>query len=283
MSLVITGATGHLGRLVVESLLERGVDPSTIVATGRRVEALADLAERGVGIAALDFDDPASIATAVAGASTVLLVSGSVPGNRVAQHSAVIDAAVAAGVQRIVYTSITHADTTELVLAPEHKATEQVLMDAAIDVTILRNGWYTENYADLIDIAAATGEVTASVGDARVASATRRDFADAAAVVLTDDAHANRTYELSGDVAWNFDDLAAALAEITGREVSYRPLTPEQHREQLLAAGLDDGTAGFVVALDAGIRSGALAETPGELSALIGRPTTPLVDGLRGA
>jgi NAD(P)H dehydrogenase (quinone) len=280
MSLVITGATGQLGRLVVESLLARGTAASDIVATGRSIDKLADLAERGVAVAALDYTDASSVAAVVKPGDTLLLVSGSEVGQRTAQHATVIAAAKEAGVARIVYTSAPQATTSALVLAPEHKATEENLVASGVPFTILRNGWYTENYAGEIERGRENGAIVGSVGEGRVSSASRKDYADAAAVVLTEGGHDGAVYELSGDTAWNFDDLAAAIAGIVGREVVYNNLTPEEHTALLLSFGLDEGTAGFVVALDGNIRDGLLGETSGDLARLIGRPTTPLAEGL---
>ena len=278
MTILVTGATGQLGRLVVQSLLERGADPQSIVAGARDTAKAADL---GVRVAHLDYTDPRSIAAALDGVDSVLLISGSEVGQRVPQHRAVIDAARDAGVSKFVYTSAPKATTSDLVLAPEHKATEEAIAEAGLPAVILRNNWYTENYAADLARAADTGVVAAGAGDGRVASASRKDFADAAAAVLLEDGHIGQIYELGGDVAWTYDDLAAAIAEISGREVEYRRLTPDEQAEALRAAGLDEGTVGFVVALDAGIAGGALADTDGTLARLIGRPTTPLVDGLR--
>lgn len=278
MTILVTGATGQLGRLVIQSLLERGADPQSIVAGARDTAKAADL---GVRVARLDYTDPSSIAAALDGVDTVLLISGSEVGRRAQQHQAVIDAAKAAGVTKFVYTSAPKATTSDLVLAPEHKATEEAISEAGLPAVILRNNWYTENYAADLARAAETGVVAAGAGDGRVASASRKDFADAAAAVLLEDGHLGQVYELGGDIAWSYDDLAAAIAEITGRDVEYRRLAPDEQAEALRAAGLDEGTVGFVVALDAGIAGGALADTDGTLARLIGRPTTPLVDGLR--
>ncbi|MGY1704594.1 SDR family oxidoreductase [Geodermatophilus sp. SYSU D00697] len=281
MSVVVTGATGSLGRLVVEELLTRGVAPGDVVAGGRAVERLADLADRGVRTARIDYDDPATLDAVLSAGDVLLLVSGSVPGVRVAQHRAVVDAAVRAGIARIAYTSILGADDSPLSLAPDHQATERMIRDSGLPFTLLRNGWYTENHASGLTQAKGTGVVTGSAGDGRVASATRADYAAATAAVLTAEGAENAVHELSGDTAWGFDDLAAAYGELLGREVTYQRLTPEEHQAALEAAGLDAGTAGFVVALDGGIRAGALARTTGDLSRLAGRPTTPLLEGLR--
>lgn len=281
MTILVTGASGHLGRLVVESLLARGVAPAEIRAGARDTAKIADLAEQGVQTVRLDYTDAASVASAVAGADRVLLVSGTEMGQRATQHAAVISAAAAAGVSQFVYTSAPRATTSSLVLAPEHKATEEAIAASGVPATILRNNWYTENYLSNVAQAGASGVLSASVGDGRVASASRRDFAEAAAVVLTSEGHVGQVYELGGDVAWNFDELAAAISELSGREVVYTPLSTEEHAAQLAGFGLDEGTIGFVTALDANIRDGALAEVTGELSRLIGRPTTPLLEGLR--
>lgn len=283
MTIAVTGTSGHLGRLVVESLLARGAAPADVVALARSTAKVADLAQRGVVVREADYDRPETLAPALDGVEVLVLVSGSAVGQRVRQHGAVIDAAKGAGVRRVVYTSAPHADTSPLILAPEHKATEGLLAASGLTTTVLRNGWYTENYLPDVERARETGEIVASVGDGRVASASRADYAEAAAVVAlaTDGAHDDAVHELTGDVAWDFDELARTVTELLGRPVTYRSVEPEEQREALLAAGLDEGTAGFLVALDADTRAGLLAETTGVLAGLIGRPTTPLADGLR--
>jgi NAD(P)H dehydrogenase (quinone) len=281
MTILVTGATGQLGRLVIDSLISRGAEPGSIVAGARDTAKASDLADRGVTVAALDYSDPATIAAALDGVDTVLLISGSEVGRRTAQHQAVIDAAAAAGVSKFVYTSAPKATTTDLVLAPEHKATEEAIAAAGLPAVILRNNWYTENYARDLTTASESGVVTASVGDGRVASASRADYADAAAAVLLTDGHIGEIYELGGDVAWDYSELAEAFSEVTGRPVTYQSLATDAYAAALASAGLDAGTIGFITALDSGIRGGALADSDGTLSRLIGRPTTPLVEGLR--
>jgi len=283
MSILVTGASGHLGRLVVESLLARGVAADTIVAGARKVESIADLAERGIHTVPLDYTDTASIDAALEGVDHVLLVSSSEVGQRATQHANVITAALKAGVEHLVYTSAPAATTSALVLAPEHKATEEAIVASGIPATILRNGWYTENYAGTIAQAAATGEIVASVGDGLVASASRKDYAEAAAVVLSEPGHIGKIYELSGDVAWHHTELASVISTIAGVDVAYRPVSPEEHAAILTSVGLDEGTVGFVVALDGNTRDGLLAVTTGDLSRLIGRATTPLAEGLAAA
>jgi len=283
MSVVVTGATGHLGRLVVESLLAGGTNPGEVIATGRRVDTLADLAARGVQVRRADFTEPSSLVSAFDGASDVLLVSGSEVGRRVEQHANVLEAIRAIGARRVVYTSAPMADTSPLVLAPEHKATEELIHASGLAFTILRNNWYTENFLGDLAQARATGEIVSSVGDGRVASAPRSDFAAAAATVLTAGGHDGAVYELSGDVAWDVDELAAAVATVIGRPVVYRAVTPEERLQGLLAAGLDEGAAGFVVALEGNTRDGLLAGTSGALGRLLGRPTVGLVEALTAA
>ena len=278
MTILVTATSGPFGRLVVESLLASGVPANQIRAGARTVEKAADL---GVEVVHLDYSDPASLGTALVGVDSLLLVSGSEVGQRVTQHGNVIDAAAAAGVSHLVYTSAPAATTSALVLAPEHKATEEAIAASGIPATILRNSWYTENYTSVVEQARATGEIVSSVGDGRVASASRRDYADAAAAVLTNPEHIGATYELSGDRAWDFTELAAVASDLIGSPVTYRAVSPEEHAEYLAAAGLDEGTVGFVVALDGNIRDGLLAVTTGDLGRIIGRPTTPLAEGLR--
>jgi NAD(P)H dehydrogenase (quinone) len=281
MTILVTAASGQLGRLVLDSLLARGVAPGDLRAGARTPDSLAEYAERGVDVVHLDYNDAATVAAAVKGADGVLLVSGTELGRRVDQHRGVIDAAAAAGVGHLVYTSAPKADGTTLVLAPEHIATEELVRASGVPFTILRNNWYAENYAQDLATARATGTLVSSAGDGRVASAARADFAEAAAVVLTEPGHAGQVYELAGDEAWTFDVLAAALAEVLGQDVELRQVSTEEHVALLEGVGLDAGTAGFVAALDGNIRDGELAFTDGTLSRLIGHPTTTLVDALR--
>jgi len=281
-TIALTGATGQLGRLVVDALLET-VPASSLVAIVRDAGKAADLSALGVDVRVAPYESVADLTQALDGVDRLLLISASEPGQRVAEHGNVIAAAVQNGVTRLVYTSVTRADTTDLVLAPEHKATEAALVASGLTYTILRNNWYTENYLGSVQAAAATGQLIGSAGKGRVASASRIDFADAAAATLTTDGHDNTIYELGGDTAWTMPDLATAIAEVTGSPVSYVDVSHDEHVDALVAAGLPAGTAGFIAAVDGNIASGALAGPTGELSRLIGRPTTPLVDGLRAA
>ncbi|AMM20483.1 NAD(P)-dependent oxidoreductase [Frondihabitans sp. PAMC 28766] len=283
MSIIVTAATGQLGSLVVEKLLERGAAPETVTATARDESRLKVFADRGVKTATLDYTKPDTIASAIHPGDVVILISGDAVGQRVPQHQAVIDAAAAAGAARIVYTSAPAATDTTLILAPEHKATEELIAASGVPSVILRNGWYTENYVAALESGRDRGEIVESVGDGRVASASRVDYAEAAAVAALDESLAGQVLELSGDYAWNFDELAATVAGIVGKRVVYRSVTPDEHLEILKSAGLDEGTAGFLVALDGNIREGLLAVTTGDLARIIGRPTTPLAEGLAAA
>lgn len=283
MLLAVTGATGHLGRLAIESLIERGTPAGDIVAIGRSVDRIADLQERGVQVRAADYAKPQELAAALEGVDRLLFISSSAVGQRVAQHRNVVNAAQAAGVGFIAYTSAPKADSTDLALAPEHKATEELIRASGIPFAMLRNNWYTENYFQVLEQAQYTGLIIASLGDGTVASASRRDYAEAAAVVLAGEGHEGRVYELAGDTAWGYDDLAATLTDLLEREVSYRRVSSKEHRKILTKAGVPMAQAAFVVTLDANTKNGALADASGELSALIGRPTTPLRDTLAQA
>ncbi len=281
MSIVVTGATGQLGRLIIERLIARGTARADIIAAGRNAERLAAVSSLGVKSAVIDLAQPETLDAAFAGSDILVLVSSSEVGQRVQQHLNAIAAAKRAGITRIVYTSAPRADISPLILAPDHKATERALRDSGITFTILRNNWYTENYASALATAAVSGTYADSTRGGLVGSASRIDFADAAAAVLTTPGHENATYELAGDVAWDGAHLAAVMSEVLGAPVAYESLTPEAHVAALTAAGLDAETVGFLVSLDQNIHDGLLAETTGDLARLIGRPTTPLVEGLR--
>lgn len=283
MTILVTGASGKLGRLTIDALLARGASPADVVAGARTPDAIADLAARGIRTVELDYNVPETITAALQDVDAVLLVSGSEPGRRLAGHKNVIDAAVAAGVGKLVYTSAPKATSVEWALAADHRATEQALGESGLPFVVVRNNWYTENYTQDVLRAADSGVIAASVGDGRVASASRADFAEGAAVVLLAEGHLGRTYEFAGDVSWDYDELAAAASEILGRDVAYARLSTAEHVAALEGAGLDAETARFVTGIDTAIRDGVLADSDGTLSRLIGRPTTPLVGGLRAA
>jgi NAD(P)H dehydrogenase (quinone) len=282
MTIAVTAATGQLGTLVIDALLDR-TTPDQLVAIVRDPAKADSLVARGIDVRIAAYDDPAALETALAGVDTVLLISGNEIGQRATQHRNVIDAAVAQGVARLVYTSAPQVDTSTLPVAPEHLETERHLAAVGIEHVLLRNGWYSENYLPALETAAATGSVLTSAGEGRVASAARRDFAEAAAVVLTADGPLKPVYELAGDVAWTHADLAAAFSDVLGRPVAVADVSADEQSAILASAGLDDGLIGFLVATDASIARGELALATGDLSALIGRPTTPIVETFRAA
>lgn len=283
MTILITGASGQLGTLVVDALLERGAAPSDIVAGARNVGKLDALAARGVRTAHVDYDDPATISAALDGVDTVLLISGSEPGKRLAGHKNVVAAAAAAGVSKLAYTSAPKATSFDWPLGAEHRATEEAIAASGLPAVILRNDWYSENYIRALQGAADSGVIAAAVGDGKVAPAPRADYAAAAAVVLLEDGHVGEVYELAGDESLSYDDIAAAAGQALGREVTYVRLTHDDYIAQLTGAGLDADAAAFVASIDAGIRAGVLADADGTLSRLIGRPTTALADTFRAA
>jgi len=280
--IVVTGATGRLGRLVIGELAGR-VPASQIIAAVRSPEKAADLAERGVQVRKADYDDPATLGPAFEGATKILLISGSEVGRRVDQHNAVVDAAKAAGAGLLAYTSILHADTSPLGLAPEHKATEEYIRASGLPFVFLRNGWYHENYIPAARQGARSGIIPGSARDGRIASAARADFAAAAAAVLTGEGHRSAVYELTGDVAWSLPELAALVSELSGAPVEYQNLPVAEYAKILEANGLPAPVAAMFAQTDADIADGWLGATPGDLSRLIGRPTTPLRDTLAEA
>ncbi|HTW17805.1 MAG TPA: SDR family oxidoreductase [Nocardioides sp.] len=283
MTVLVTGTSGHLGRLTVLALLDRGVPASEIVATARDLTAIADLAERGVQTRRADYGDPASLDAALAGVDRVLLVSSNAVGARLEHHRNVIDAAARADVALLAYTSVLRADTSSLGLAADHLATEDALKQSGVPFTLLRNGWYTENYTENTAAALASGQVLGAAGEGRISAATRRDFAEAAAVVLAEGEHAGAVYELAGDDAFTMAEYAAALGAATGQEIAYTDLPAEEYAAALESAGVPAPFAQLLAGSDVGIAAGDLEDRSGTLSRLIGRPTTPLADALRDA
>lgn len=249
----------------------------------RDKEKAAALAARGVELRIADYDRPESLAGAFRSGDRVLLISGSEVGKRVAQHTSVIDAAKAAGVAQLAYTGVLGGPDADFTLADEHKATEQLILDSGLPYTFLRNGWYTENYTANLAPVLEHRAVLANAGEGRVASATRADYAAAAAAVLTGDGHLNTAYELSGDTAWSLAEYAALLSELTGEEIPYKNVPAAAHQEVLVGAGLPEGFAAILVDVDEAIGRGRLAGTSGDLARLIGRPTTPLAETVRAA
>ncbi|HKT00092.1 MAG TPA: SDR family oxidoreductase [Rugosimonospora sp.] len=278
--ITVTGATGHLGRLVIAELLERGVPAGEIVAAVRSPEKAADLAAKGVVVRRADYTDPDSLAAAFAGTGKLLLISGSEVGQRVAQHRNAIAAAVAAGVSQIVYTSILYADTTSNPLGPEHLATEGLLRESGLPFVVLRNGWYLENYTENLAPALQSGVILGSAGEGRISAAARADYAAAAAAVLTGDVPGGTVYELGGDAAFSMAELAAEVSRQSSKEIAYRDLPEQEYAAALTGFGLPEAYAGMLAGSDVSIASGVLYVDSRQLSALAGRPTTTLADAV---
>ena len=283
MTFVITGATGSLGRLVVEALLDQNVPAGQIVATGRDLAKIADLAERGVQVRPVDYNDPQSLRQAFRGAEKVLLISGSEVGQRIEQHRNAINAAQEAGAALIAYTSVANADNTGMQLAAEHQATEEVLRASGVPFTLLRNGWYLENYTGQLAVHLQHGAVLGSAGEGKVSAAARADYAQAAAAVLLKEGQAGKVYELGGDQAFTLNDLAEEITAVTGQPVRYQDLPAEQYAKVLQDAGLPEAYAAILADSDLGIARGDLLVTGSDLSSLIGRPTTPLREAVQAA
>ena len=273
--IVITGATGQLGRLVIQSLLNK-LPASQIVAAVRNPARAADLAALGVQVRKADYTDPALLEAAFQGAEKVLLISSSEIGQRAAQHRNVIDAAKKAGVSLVAYTSILHADRSPLGLAAEHAATEAYLRESGMPNVLLRNGWYTENYLASVPPALQHGAFIGSAGEGRIASAARADYAEAAAVALTTPGQAGKVYELAGDDSYTLTEFAAELSRQSGKPVPYVNLPEADYKAALLGAGLPEPIANLLADSDVGASKGGLFDDQHQLSALIGRPTTSL-------
>lgn len=275
--IIVTGATGQLGRLVINDLLTK-VPAETIVAAVRGPDKAEDLAAQGIVVRRADYDEPAMLASAFEGGEKLLLISASEVGKRARQHQAVIDAARSAGIEEVVYTSLLHASSSPLGLAEEHVQTEEALERSGLPHVVLRNGWYTENYTASIPAALEHGAFIGSAGQGRISSASRADFAAAAATVLAADGPWNRVYELAGDDAYTLSELAAEVSRQSGKEIPYKDLPALAYREALVEAGFPEGIADMLADSDAGAAQDGLFDNSRQLSRLIGRPTTPLRD-----
>lgn len=275
MTIAVTGATGPFGRHAVETLLRRGVPADQIVATGRRIEKIEDL---GVRAERADYRNPEELRAAFEGVERILFVSGSEAGRRIPQHRNVIEAARAVGAGLVAYTSIVRADTSDLMLAAEHRETERMIRDSGVPYVFLRNSWYLENYD--FRTAADHGLVGAA-GGGRISAALRADYAEAAAAAVLA-GEANRIYELGGP-GFTLAELAAEIGRVAGRDVAYTDLSPEAYAEYLVGVGLPEAAAAVVADGDRGAAQGALEVTGDDLETLLGRPATPLADVIRAA
>ncbi|WP_417070051.1 SDR family oxidoreductase [Niveibacterium terrae] len=273
--IVVTGATGQLGRLVIEQLL-KSVPASQIVAAVRTPAKAADLAARGIVVRAADYTKPETLDAAFQGAERLLLISSSEVGQRTAQHRNAIDAARRAGIKLIAYTSLLHVDRSPLGLATEHRETEALLKASGVPFVLLRNGWYTENYLASVPPALQHGVFIGSAGEGRIASAARADYAAAAAAVLNAEGQAGKVYELAGDTSYTLAELAAEITRQSGKSVVYQDLPEAEFSKALVGAGLPAPIADMLADSDAGASRGGLFDDGHQLSQLIGRPTTPL-------
>ena len=280
--IVITGASGQLGRLVVDELL-KSVPASELVAAVRSPEKVDDLAKIGVQVRQADYNQPDTLDAAFNGADKVLLISSSEVGQRAPQHANVIAAAKKAGVGLLAYTSILHADATPLALGSEHKQTEATLAESGVPYVVLRNGWYTENYAAGIPVALQHGAVFGCAGDGRISSAARADYAAAAAAVMLADNQAGNVYELAGDDAYTLTEFAAQVAKQSGKAVTYQDMPEAEYAKALKGSGFPDGMAELLAQSDTGASKGGLFDDSKTLSQLINRATTPLSEVVKQA
>lgn len=271
----ITGASGQLGRLVIDALL-RTVPPAEIVATVRDLAKARDLAERGINVRLADYNRPDTLAAAFAGVTKLLLISSSEVTGRLAQHRAAIEAARGAGVSLLAYTSMLHADISPARLAVEHRQTEEAVAASGLPAVILRNGWYTENHLLALPMAMEHGAFVGAAGNGRFSSAARVDYGEAAAAVLTVDGQAGKVHELAADKAFTLAELAAEVSRQSGKMVAYNDLPQAAYEGVLTGAGLPTELAAMLADADAAASEGALFEEGGELSRLIRRPTTAM-------
>lgn len=278
--IAITGATGQLGQLVIAALL-KSVPASQIVAVVRNPAKADALAQQGIVVRQGDYGDEAALTRALDGVEKLLLISSSEVGQRAVQHRNVINAAKVAGVGFIAYTSVLHADTSPLGLAAEHIETENMLAASGIPYALLRNGWYSENYLASAPPALEHGVFLGAAGDGKIASATREDYAAAAAKVISEEGHAGKVYELAGDTAWTLSELAAELSKQSGKNVVYQNLSEADYASALRGVGLPDAFASLLADSDTGASKGGLFDDSHTLSKLIGRPTTPLADSIK--
>jgi NAD(P)H dehydrogenase (quinone) len=282
MSIVVTAASGQLGRLTVETLLDRGVPASDIVATSRDITRLEDFADRGVVVRRADFAEPDSLTGAFEGADELLLISTPTVDERVANHRRALDAAVVAGASLVAYTSMLRADTSTTALSVTHRATEEYLQERVPSV-VLRNGWYLENYTAQLPQVLRGGAVVGAAGQGRISAATRADYAEAAAVVLTTGGHVGKVYELGGDEAFTLSELAAAISAATGKQIEYTDFPADGFARALAEADVPAELAHVLVDADLAMGRGELFTDSGDLSRLIGRPTTSLADAITDA
>ncbi|KAF7781243.1 hypothetical protein PRUB_b0398 [Pseudoalteromonas rubra] len=277
--IAVTGANGQLGQLVIAALLKR-VPASQVVALVRDPEQAEALNHLGVTLRTADYDQPETLSNALKGVSKLLLISGNMIGQRVRQHSAVIHAAKQAGVTLLAYTSILYADKSPMQLSDEHRDTEQLIKASGVPYVVLRNGWYNENYSAGIAGSIAAGAIVGAMHEGRIASAARWDYAEAAAIALTEPGHVGKTYELAGDQSFTLQALAALATELSGKTVQTNYVSEQHYTDFLVQLGLPAGFAALLADAEVQANAGWLYDNSGTLSRLIGRPTTPMLDSL---
>ena len=268
MTIAITGSTGHLGRLAIAALKARGARP---VALARDKTKAGDL-----GVEVREFDYAKADPAALKGVDTLVLISSSSMEDRAGDHKRVIDAAKAAGVGRIVYTSILKGEASTLALAADHKVTEAAIKASGLPYTFLRNGWYLENFTGSLGGSIAAGAMIGSAGDGAFSAATRADFAEAIAAVATGTGHDGKAYELAGDTAFTMAEMAAEVSRQTGKPIPYTSLPEATYAGILQGFGLPEGFAKVLADSDVQAAKGALRDDSKTLSRLIGRPTTAM-------
>ncbi|GAB3263814.1 SDR family oxidoreductase [Kineosporia babensis] len=282
MTIVVTAATGQLGRLVLPALLKHGIAAQQIVAGGRNLAPLKPFADQGIQLKVIDYNRPQTLTQAFEDAERVLFISGTEIGRRIQQHQNVVDAAKAAGVSLIAYTSVARCDTTTVRLASEDLVTENALKASGLPTVLLRHGWYAENYTDQIPAALESGAIIGAAGSGRVSAATRADLAEADVVALLN-GKGGEIYEMGGDQAFTLAELAAEVSRQTGRTVGYQDLPTEEYQKVLSSIGIPPPMDDLLADADRGVKEGELLVRSGDLSHLLGRPTTSLADIIRRA
>ncbi len=274
-TLLVTGASGQLGRSVVEHLLTTfQVAPERIIATTRHPEKLEELSQRGVQVRQADFDDPASLPVAFKGADRLLIVSTDSldrPGHRSVQHAAAVQAAKSAGVAHLYYTSMPQPDDSAITFAHEHLDSEKALKDSGLEWTILRNGWYQENLFMSLPHAIASGQWFTSAGDGELAHVSREDCARAAAAALVSDDTAGKTYTLTGPTLLSTADIAALAREVFDQPIQVVQLNDEQLQGGMVQAGVPEALAPVFVSFDTNTREGKIEIRTDDVEKLTGQ------------
>jgi len=279
MKIAVTGATVQLGNTAIGELKNR-VPKENIIALVRDLKKAANL---GVEARRFDYNKPETLADALKGVDRLLLISSNDLSQRAQQHRNVIEAAKEAGVKWIVYTSLLHADESTLNLAGDHLETEKALKGSGVEYTLLRNGWYSENYTGSIPGAVQGGAFLGSAGDGKISSAPRADYANAAAIVISDQNHKGKVCELAGDNFYTLTDLAAEVSKQTGKTIPYKNLSETEYAEALKNMGLPEGFPNALANWDVSASKGDLFDNSYQLSKILGRPSTPISNSVKAA